>query len=94
MNKKTEKEINKIKERTCFEGTTKHKTIKKIKGRHYCIIPKKTKIVKDGEESRYGTAISLCFEDSDGLLWADNNEYRNQVNFCPFCSYEAKIKIK
>jgi len=38
-------------------------------------------------------AITRCFEKSDGTLWVENGEYRSQVNFCPFCGYEAKVKV-
>lgn len=40
-----------------------------------------------------GPAIDECFEDSDGLLFVSNGEYGSQVNFCPWCGYEAKIKV-
>ncbi len=41
----------------------------------------------------YGPAIDECREDEDGRLWAFNSEYETQVNFCPFCGHEAKVKV-
>jgi hypothetical protein len=42
----------------------------------------------------YGDAITEIDEHDDGTLWAGNGEYGTQVNFCPFCGYEAKTKVK
>lgn len=44
-------------------------------------------------ESLYGAAIDHCFEE-DGKLFVSNSEYMSQVNFCPYCGYEAKIKVE
>ena len=41
----------------------------------------------------YGVAVSECWEEEDGTLWVSNEEYTSQVNFCPTCGYEAKVKI-
>ncbi len=41
----------------------------------------------------YGCAVTYCNEGDDGKLWVGNGEYGNQVNFCPFCGYPAKVKI-
>lgn len=41
----------------------------------------------------HGTAIDRCYEDLDKKLFVDNREYGSQVNFCPFCGYEAKVKM-
>lgn len=40
-----------------------------------------------------GEAIGHCFEDND-RLFVDNSEYTSQVNYCPYCGYEAKEKVK
>ena len=37
----------------------------------------------------YGHAVLWCAEDDDGHFWAENGEYSNQVNFCPFCGEKA-----
>ena len=42
----------------------------------------------------YGSAINVCVEHEDGTLVVDNGEYGSQVNFCPYCGYEAKVKIE
>ncbi len=63
----------------------------KVPGLHYCEIPKTAGKV---EKHRYGLAVKVCYENTDGKLWVDNNEYNNQVNYCPFCGYKARIKIK
>lgn len=43
---------------------------------------------------QYGPAITECFEDKDGTLWVDNGEYATQVNFCPMCGKEAKVRYE
>jgi len=53
---------------------------------HFCEIPCKQHL--------YGSAIDACFEDHDGYLFVANGEYGSQVNFCPMCGYEAKLKIE
>lgn len=53
---------------------------------HHCEIPCKRHL--------YGAAIDECIQDLDGLLFVSNGEYGSQVNFCPMCGYEAKVKIK
>ncbi len=52
---------------------------------HYCEMT--------GGWNGYGHAIDYCFQDQDGYLFVENGEYGSQVNFCPICGYEAKIKI-
>jgi hypothetical protein len=42
----------------------------------------------------FGCALTTCAEDDEGKLWADNGEYGSQVNFCPVCGYEAKVKVE
>jgi len=44
--------------------------------------------------TEWGSAINFCYESDDGTLWVSNNEYGSQVNYCPQCGYEAKVKIK
>ena len=41
----------------------------------------------------YGPAIEDCREVESGALWVGNGEYASQVNFCPYCGYEAKSKV-
>ncbi len=41
----------------------------------------------------YGPAIIRCIE-IDGAFYVDNDEYRTQVNFCPYCGVEADIRVK
>lgn len=41
----------------------------------------------------FGPAIDSVAEREDGTLWATNGEYISQVNFCPSCGYEAKVKV-
>ena len=48
----------------------------------------------DSEEVReFGTAANTCYEEN-GKLFITNGEYSNQVNYCPFCGYKAKIQLK
>ena len=56
---------------------------------HKCLIP----WPEDDKRGLWGGAINFCYESEDGTLWADNDEYGSQVNFCPMCGYEAKVKI-
>ena len=57
---------------------------------HKCIVPTSN---EDDYRLLFGDAIELCREYEDGTLWVDNGEYGSQVNFCPVCGYEAKVKI-
>jgi hypothetical protein len=41
------------------------------------------------DHSACGEAITECFEDTDGRFWVGNDEYANQVGFCPFCGAKA-----
>jgi len=60
-------------------------TPKNYKDFHYCEIPEFSHL--------HGPAIDNCFEDEDGFLFVSNREYGSQVNFCPWCGYEAKKKV-
>jgi hypothetical protein len=42
-------------------------------------------------ESAYGSAIDWCREDEQGRLWAENDEYSSQVNYCPYCGFKARV---
>ena len=57
--------------------------------KHECIIPE-----WEMKETMYGNAIYNCKEDDEGRLIAEGGEYGNQVNFCPFCGYKAKVQIE
>jgi len=52
---------------------------------HSCESNKKLKFHK------WGPAIMSCWENEDGELWVGNGEYSNQVYFCPYCGYQAKV---
>ncbi len=41
----------------------------------------------------HGHAVEYMFEADDGTLWAENDEYGTQVNFCPFCGYKARTQL-
>ena len=56
--------------------------------RHYCKASRKAK------DYIYGVAIYQCTELEDGTLMVDNDEYGSQVDYCPYCGYEAKVKIQ
>lgn len=55
---------------------------------HECNAP------NEARDGMYGIAIDKCWESDDGILWVDNDEYCSQVNYCPYCGYQAKIKIE
>lgn len=38
-------------------------------------------------------AIIHCFEIED-KLFVSNNEYISQVNYCPYCGFQAKERVK
>ena len=71
----------------------------KAKGLHYCEL-------LNGKNGGYGSAVDYCYEPEGikqfeaqdkqlrGELWVSNSEYESQVNFCPVCGQEAKIKIR
>lgn len=42
----------------------------------------------------FGAAVDRCVEDEQGRLWVDNREYKNRVNYCPFCGYRAKSQVE
>jgi hypothetical protein len=56
--------------------------------KHLCKAP------YEAERSLWGKAITKCEEDENNKLFVDNEEYGSQVNFCPYCGYQAKVKIK
>ena len=37
-----------------------------------------------------GQAVTHCFEAEDGTLWTGASNYLSNVDFCPFCGFEAK----
>lgn len=41
-----------------------------------------------------GAALEACDEQDDGTLWVSNGFYDSQVNYCPYCGYRAKVKVK
>jgi hypothetical protein len=47
----------------------------------------------NGNPHGYGPSITFIAETEDGKLWAMNDEYTSQINFCPFTGREAKTKI-
>ena len=55
---------------------------------HYCE-PSEEKMQGSG----YGLAVTICAEDEYGMLWVDNDEYGNAVNYCPFCGFKAKVSM-
>ena len=61
--------------------------------RHFCESPIK---ISYGDMS---INITQCAEDEESTLWLENESEDGsvldgvQVNFCPFCGYEAKVKI-
>ena len=57
---------------------------------HRCIRIPKNWDDKSGD-SVY--VITECFMDEKGKLWVENVEANTQVNFCPFCGYEALVKM-
>lgn len=71
------------------------------KGLHKCDTPF---LVSDGTDCKNGYQIDYCVEHEDGTLHVvfTPNDVRNedesddtefQVNFCPICGYEAKVKV-
>ena len=59
--------------------------------RHMCDLDYSISLVeRDGGEVH----IHECDEGEDGRLWAGNLVRWSQVNFCPICGYEAKVKVK
>jgi len=56
--------------------------------KHRCEAPNESK------DYIYGCAIWVCYEDKLDELVVENGEYGSQVNYCPYCGYEAKNKIK
>ena len=48
----------------------------------------------DFPKAAWGEAIRYCFEGEDGKLRVTNEEYASQVNFCPYCGCEAKVRVE
>lgn len=46
------------------------------------------------QSAAHGSAVTSCYELDDGTLWISNDEYASQVNFCPFCGYQAKVRAE
>lgn len=61
-------------------------TRENYKDKHYCELKEISNL--------HGPAIDYCYEDQIGFLFVCNNEYGSQVNYCPVCGYEAKVKIE
>ncbi len=55
--------------------------------KHYCSI---TQHAKRGDN---GAAIFSCWTDKNGILWVDNDEYSNEVKYCPFCGASANNDV-
>ncbi len=55
-------------------------------------LPGKHRCELHSAEKAYGIAIKYCYEDAVGKLWAGNDEYESQVNYCPVCGYKAVLK--
>ena len=49
-------------------------------------------ITPDGEGA-HGAAVTDCWADARGNLWAGNGEYSNRVNYCPFCGEPGTVLI-
>ena len=47
-----------------------------------------------GECGSWGAAITECAESNEGRLIVSDGEAWNAVNFCPFCGFEAKVKLE
>lgn len=47
----------------------------------------------DLPKDAYGSAVDFCIENEKGELWASNDEYASQVNFCPYCGFKARIQL-
>jgi hypothetical protein len=57
---------------------------------HYCCVYGYTEEQCGGA----GYAVDTCWEEENGALWVSGDELNNQVNYCPFCGYRAKIQLK
>lgn len=73
-------------------------SLKKKEGGHKCeYIPEPSPYSVNSpplkETQGYGCAVTICWEAEDGTLVADNGEYLNRVNFCPFCGAKAPTQI-
>jgi len=55
--------------------------------KHHCKAP------KEAESYDYGEAINTCYENEEDKLIVENGEYASRVDYCPYCGYEAKVKI-
>lgn len=56
--------------------------------KHQCRTP------ENASSDAYGSAIYECYENDENQLIATNDEYASQVDFCPYCGFEAENKIK
>jgi hypothetical protein len=41
----------------------------------------------------WGHAVTYTRVDFDGKMWVGNDEYENQVNFCPFTGTPAPVQM-
>ena len=41
-----------------------------------------------------GEAITSCFTNRKGKMFVGNDEYLNQVNYCPYCGAKAGVLVK
>lgn len=41
----------------------------------------------------YGCAVTWCAEKDNGEFWAGNDEYCNNVPFCPFCGQASPVHL-
>ena len=52
----------------------------------------------EAKQGGYGAAVGSCYERENDAgeteLWVANGEYTTQVNYCPFCGYEAQTTIE
>jgi len=56
--------------------------------KHKCSVP------DNASSGGYGSAVYECYENDENELIVSNYEYASQVDFCPYCGFEAKNKIK
>lgn len=56
--------------------------------RHNCSIP------VSAITGYHGIAADTCWENENGEFYITNDEYDNQVNYCPFCGAKAPTQIQ
>jgi len=44
------------------------------------------------QSKNYGGSINQVFEDVDGLMWAGNDSFIYQVNYCPITGKKATVQ--